>query len=110
MNEEELRKEAEEYANKKVPKAEMPIRWNIIYTAYLDGAKPRGKHIEELEKENVDLQKSHQDLYNSMRAIKDQRNKALDILKRLVGLSNSSRSLLSGTWFDTLREAEQFLK
>ena len=32
-----------------------------------------------------------------------------DIMKRLVDLSRSSRSLLGDTWFDTLREAEDFL-
>lgn len=36
--------------------------------------------------------------------------KAKDIMERLVLLSNSSRSLLGDTWFDTLMEAEQFLK
>lgn len=42
--------------------------------AYLAGAEPREKHIVELEKENADLQKSYEELYNSMRIIKDQRN------------------------------------
>ena len=39
-----------------------------------------------------------------------QLTKAKDIMKRFVCLSNSSRSLLGDTWFDTLKEAEQFLK
>ena len=39
-----------------------------------------------------------------------QLDKAKDIMKRLVDLSNNSRTLLGGTWHETVREAEQFLK
>ena len=49
MTKEELEKEAEDYANKKVPKAEMPIRNSELVKAYLAGAEPREKRIAELE-------------------------------------------------------------
>lgn len=42
--------------------------------------------------------------------IEEQLEKAKDIMKRWVDLSNSSRSVLGGTWHETLREAEDFLK
>lgn len=39
----------------------------------------------------------------------EQFDKVKDVLKRLVDLSNNSRSLLGGTWHETIREAEDLL-
>lgn len=49
MTEEELKQEAEHYASKKVPKAEMPNMWDRYFKAYLAGAESREKRIAELE-------------------------------------------------------------
>jgi hypothetical protein len=50
------------------------------------------------------------ELEKQSKAKKKQLIKAKDIMKRLVDLSNSSRSFLGGTWHETVREAENFLK
>ncbi len=52
MTKEELVKEAEDYANKKVPKAEMPNMWNRFFKSYLAGAEPKEERIVELESTN----------------------------------------------------------
>ena len=71
-----------------------------------------------LEKENAELEKKLKALEGQTpwKDIKDKSEvigkltAAKDIMKRFVRLSNSSRSILGDTWFDTLREAEDFLK
>ena len=52
MTEEELEKEAEEYA---LNQWEGNLPWSVIQKAYYDGAEPREKRIDELEKENAEL-------------------------------------------------------
>lgn len=59
MIKEELEKEAEDYANKKVPKAEMPNMWSRFFKSYLAGAEPREKRIAELEAQIEKLQKKN---------------------------------------------------
>ena len=66
---------------------------------------------EELEKEIVELKEKlnfSSQYYRGEEAMR-QLVKAKNIMERFVRLSNSSRSLLGDTWFDTLREAEQFI-
>lgn len=64
--------------------------------------------LHKLEKENAELKAvERMALYSKM---SDQLAKAKQIMKRLVDLSNSSRSLLGSTWHETVREAEDFLK
>lgn len=80
--------------------------------------------IAELEKENAELEKENVELLGKIaftenalnnkmvkiEELKKKLTKAKDIMKRLVDLSNSSRTLLGGTWHKTVREAEDFLK
>ena len=71
------------------------------------------KKVTELEQENAELKEKYVqnicdcDICDTY--CNSQFTKAKDILKRLVSLSNNSRSLLGGTWHETVREAEQFL-
>ncbi len=74
--------------------------------------------IEDLQKENAKLrlkldslegQTPWKDIKNKSEII-GKLTKAREIMKRLVDLSNSSRSLLGNTWHETVREAEDFLK
>ena len=58
-----------------------------------------------LEKENADLQKSYQDLYNSMRVIKDQRNKAKELLKEFKRVLKEHNLYHN----DLYKRTEQFL-
>ena len=60
-----------------------------------------------LEKENADLQKSYEELYNSMRIIKDQLTKAKDLLEQWVELYKPK---LEGYPITPIQEqTEQFL-
>lgn len=62
MSREELVKEAEDYANKKVPKAEMPNMWNRFFKSYLAGADPREKQIQIDAEQILALQKQNGEL------------------------------------------------
>lgn len=69
----------------------------------------------EIYKENADLnafkEKCKFNVSDIFKDIETENNlaKAKDIMKRLVDLSNSNRTLLGGTWHETIREAEDFL-
>ena len=55
MTKEELKKEAKIYAKRKFNEEEQAYLHDIIAQTYLDGAEPREKRIEELERENAEL-------------------------------------------------------
>lgn len=88
--------------------------WDFFQDGVGFGERQSEKKIEELE----GRLKEHESVGNaqfwenvwSWKTKSDQLIKAKDIMKRLVDLSNSSRSLLGGTWHETVREAEDFLK
>lgn len=69
MTKKELEKEAEEYVRNKADKGNFDLEQfgkayfseSSMKQAYLAGAKPREKRIEELEKENAELKKFRQD-------------------------------------------------
>ncbi len=73
-------------------------------SCYLDNTGFTGVEINGVRFSNIG------EILRYMDRQREQLTNAKDIMKRLVDLSNSSRSLLGDTWFDTLREAEQFLK
>lgn len=64
----------------------------------------------QLREENAELKETVIKMNNVITETFSKLTKAKDIMKRLVDLSNSSRSLLGGTWHETVREAEDFLK
>ena len=73
------------------------------------------QEFEKICKENADLnafkERCKFNVSDIFKDIETENNfaKAKDIMKRLVDLSNSNRTLLGGTWHETVREAEDFL-
>ena len=101
MTEEELKKEAEEYA---LNQWEGQIPWGVIQKAYYDSAEPREKRIADLEKENAELKKEvlevrqhldltegewGKDLYKQIH-YKTQLTKAKELLKQWLQISKTS--------------------
>lgn len=119
MDSKQLKQEAEEKYAERLEKAgfKVNIKNETYIDGYLDSAEPRELKIAELERENTELREKLKPenclkllaKEGYVRFTSDQLDKAKDIMKRFVRLSNSSRSLLGDTWFDTLREAEDFL-
>lgn len=119
MDKEELKQEAEESYIRRLRQAniEQDYRNDTYNDGYIDGVESREREIielkEKLKPENClkSLAKSGFVKFTCENGNEhDQLTKAKDIMKRLVNLSNSSRSLLGDTWHETVREAEDFLK
>ena len=127
----ELEKEAEKYINSKQKPLtkydlaafaerhieELEQKLEQIKNEKFEKALSQIKHDREVVIEyNERLQKENTELKDCFKIAKDNEyeyqslfTKAKEIMKRLVDLSNSSRSLLGGTWHETVREAEDFL-
>lgn len=75
--EEQLKQEAEEYANNKVPKTLLPNLWERYFNSYLAGAEPREKRIEVLEKEVEQLREHNLYMFDTI-ALKSQQIEKLE--------------------------------
>ena len=56
MTEEEIKQYAKEYADKKIPKEEMPIRWSEHYKSFIAGANLIHSQLAEKDKQINNLQ------------------------------------------------------
>lgn len=66
------------------------------------------KENAELKKENASIQQSHMDVYNDMRAYKDELIKAKEIIKKYLIIGVGGK--ITQNYLDVTKEAEQFLK
>ena len=94
MTKEELKQEAEEYADSQIGCGDGYYEWTDVYQAYLKGAEPREKRSAELEQENAGLKEHLKCLIEGMYHIA-QHHPTMGAHTKIM---------------QDLREAEQFLR
>ena len=136
MIKEELKKEAKSYAKKKFDEEEQAYLHDIIAQTYLAGAEPREKRIKELEqkleqtekdiadyqfnypkikeleKENEELKRRLDNLFNSDCWASEQLTKAKDHIKQLLDCLKQDTNDPQTNYYvcQYMDKAEQFLK
>ena len=122
MTKDELEQEAEQYSYD-VPIYQVKQQLEKIQKAYVAGAEPREKRIEELEKENAELKeefKNNEDFAtvaymqgadNQKKKSDKQILKAKKIIRKLSQLKHRADAPFTcDEYIKLIKEAEQFLK
>lgn len=115
MTNEELKQEAREWSFRKKYAYGYAYTFEQVTNAYIEGAEPREKQIEQLEKENAELKESLRDnkkchcmVYLNYKGLESNLTKAKDLLKTVLDWQCRCGNG-HPTWQEVCAKIEQFL-